>query len=255
MDSQKTKSRKSHLSNEDESKGDVVKSVITAITNARIFDGEQVIDNQNVVIDGDHIVAISDSIPNEANIIDAQGGTIIPGLIDSHVHTDIEGLRYALLFGVTTELDMMGYWSEEQRKEVNDRDDVADVRCAGMGLTPPGGHPMEYVPPEDDGVDMSGFTFPFVSTPTEASELISKLVAEGSDYIKIFMEDGSIIGSPGLPVLNNETLLAAVEEAHCYGKLAYSSCIYSRSNSASYRSWSRWIRSYIFRLRQHSPTC
>ena len=34
------------------------------------------------------------------------------------------------------------------------------------------------------------------------------------------MEDGSIIGSPGLPVLNNETLLAAVEEAHRYGKLA-----------------------------------
>jgi hypothetical protein len=42
----------------------------------------------------------------------------------------------------------------------------------------------------------------------------------GADYIKIMVEEGSILGSPGLPLLSNETLITAVEEAHCHNKLA-----------------------------------
>ncbi len=114
----------------------------------------------------------------------------------------------------------MGDWTDQQRKEVAERTDIADVRFAGMGITPPGGHPTEYGMPDGDDVDMSDFAFPFVSTPDEAATFIAARVAEGSDYIKIFMEDGSVLGTPGLPVLNDETLHAAVREAHRYGKIA-----------------------------------
>jgi len=74
---------------------------ITAIINTRIFDGERVIGGQTVVIDGAHISAVGGEVPVGAAIINAQGATLMPGLIDAHVHTDFDGLRDALLFGVT----------------------------------------------------------------------------------------------------------------------------------------------------------
>jgi imidazolonepropionase-like amidohydrolase len=74
--------------------------------------------------------------------------------------------------------------------------------------------------PDSDDERMRDYAFPFVSTPAEAAKFIADRVAEGADYIKIFVEDGTVLGSPGLPTLNNETLLAAVKEAHRYGKMA-----------------------------------
>jgi imidazolonepropionase-like amidohydrolase len=193
--------------------------MLTVITNAAIFDGENVIDSQTVVIDGACIQSVGGMVPSGATVIDAHGATLIPGLIDAHVHTDLDGLRDALLFGVTTEPEMMGYWTAQQRIEVAEHDDVADVRSPGMGITPPGGHPTEYMSDSDDE-RLREYAFPFVSSPEEAAKRIAALVAEGADYIKIFMEDGTALGTPGLPVLSNETLLAAVREAHRHGKMA-----------------------------------
>ena len=75
-----------------------------------------VIDDQTVVIKGGYIQAVGGAVPVGATVIDAHGATLMPGLIDSHVHTDMDGLHDALKFGVTTELEMMGRWSAEQRK-------------------------------------------------------------------------------------------------------------------------------------------
>lgn len=108
---------------------------ITAVTNARVFDGEQVIGARSVVLDGAGIGAVGGPVPPGASVVDAGGGTLLPGLIDSHVHTDLDGLRLALRFGVTTELEMMGHWTPEERAAIAG-DDVADLRSAGMGITP-----------------------------------------------------------------------------------------------------------------------
>ena len=190
---------------------------LTAITNARIFDGERISDRQTVVIDGAHIRAVGGQVPDGVAVLNPNGATLMPGLIDSHVHTDMDGLRDALLFGITTELEMMGHWTAQERAEVAARRNIADVRSPGMGITPPGGHPTEYMlegdfPPE--------YAFPVVSTPAEAERFVAARVAEGADYIKIFIEDGTMVGYPGLSVLSNETLLASVREAHRYGKMA-----------------------------------
>ena len=64
------------------------------------------------------------------------------------------------------------------------------------------------------------FHFPFVSTPDEAIRFVDKQIANGADYIKVFIEDGTTIGFPGLRTTNSETLIAAVNEAHRLGKLA-----------------------------------
>jgi len=74
--------------------------VITAIKNAQIFDGENIIDKKSILIEGERILSVGGVIPTYATIINANNATLIPGLIDSHVHTDIEGLHDALLFTV-----------------------------------------------------------------------------------------------------------------------------------------------------------
>jgi len=207
----------------------------TAIINARVFDGEQVIHGRTVTIDGAGIAAVGGSVPPHASVVDAGGGTLMPGLIDSHTHTDLDGLRLALRFGVTTELEMMGHWTPEERRAVDKRDDVADLRTAGMGITPPGGHPSEYGPPDEDGSQSDTpdtphgrgddgppghFAFPFCSTPQETVKMIEQQVGQGCDYVKIMIEDGTVVGHPGLPMITGEVLATAVKEAHRHGKLA-----------------------------------
>ncbi len=194
--------------------------MITAITNAHIFDGERVINDKTLLIDGAFIQNIGGLVPKGSTIIDAHGATLMPGLIDSHVHTDSNGLHDALLFGVTTELEMMGHWSPKERKEIAERRDVADIRSAGMGVTPPGGHPSQYMKYSSNLLLKFCFRYPFDSTPEQAVKFVDKQVANGSDYIKIFIEDGTTVGFPGLRVTSNETLVAAVNEAHRLGKMA-----------------------------------
>jgi imidazolonepropionase-like amidohydrolase len=194
--------------------------MITAITNAHIFDGKRVIGDHTVLIDGERISDVGGFVPNGAIVIDAHGATLMPGLIDSHVHTDLDGLHDALLFGVTTELEMMGHWSSRQREKIAERHDVADIRSAGMGVTPPGGHPSQYMKSSSNLLLRLFYRYPFVSNPDEAVKFVDKQVANGSDYIKIFIEDGTTVGFPGLRVTSDETLLAAVNEAHRLGKMA-----------------------------------
>lgn len=202
----------------------VERNPVTAITNGTVFDGERAIAGHTVVINGARIQAVGGAAPAGAAVIDARGATLLPGLIDSHVHTDMDGLRDALQFGVTTELEMQGRWSARQRKEISERNDIADLRSPGMGVTPKGGHPSEYI-------SSSGsllirllcrlpFVFRFVRTPGEAVKFVDRQVAGGADYIKIFIEDGSCIGFPGLPALNDDVLKAAVNEAHRRDRLA-----------------------------------
>jgi len=66
------------------------------ITHARLFDpvSGTATAGQNVVLYRDRIVGLrADSPPAGATVIDAQGGTLLPGLIDSHAHTsDWDGL-------------------------------------------------------------------------------------------------------------------------------------------------------------------
>lgn len=193
----------------------------TAITNVRIFDGEDVISERIVVLEGERITAVGEPVPSGATVVDGGGATLLPGLIDSHVHTDVDGLHNALAFGVTTELEMQGRWSPKKRRELATRDDVADLRTSGMGVTTKGGHPSEYITSSGNLVIRYLYRFfPSVQTPDQARRFVAKQVANGADYIKVFIEDGSTIGFPGLPVIAESTLLAAVTAAHEHGKLA-----------------------------------
>ncbi len=84
-----------------------------AFTHATLFDAETqaMIPNTTVVVDGERIAAVGQdgavNMPAGAEVIDAHGKTLMPGLTDMHVHLSgtTDG-RLDLLNGVTTVRDM-----------------------------------------------------------------------------------------------------------------------------------------------------
>ncbi|MEV0896280.1 amidohydrolase family protein [Actinoplanes sp. NPDC049802] len=198
-----------------------------AIVNARVFDGHEVLSaTTTVVIDGTTITAVGGEAPSGAEIIDAAGGTLLPGLFDAHVHTNRPSLALALTFGVTTHLEMQGTNTRPNRRHIEEDDGLADVRSSGFGITPPGGHPSELFPegfrpgpPPGAGPAQAPPVMPFSTTPEEAVAFIPQLIATGSDYIKFMVDDGTVEGHPGLPALDQGTLNAGVTEAGRHGML------------------------------------
>ncbi|MFI8714288.1 amidohydrolase family protein [Brevibacillus brevis] len=226
---------------------------VTAITNVRIFDGNQMIAPRHVVMKGESIISVGGDIPADSTIIDGENATLMPGLIDAHVHTSIAGLRDALKFGVTTELEMNGDFTKRGREiQLKNVNGVADVRSAGTAITAPGGHPDELLP---DGDEIPEFVLkeleklseedreamlaayahdheeiPQVTTVEEAIKHVHTQVENGADYIKIMIEEGTVMGAPGLPVLSDEILKTAVTEAHKLNKLVIAHVLTARSS-------------------------
>lgn len=190
----------------------------TTTISARICDGERVLAEQTVVVDGAQIAAVGGPVHPDSAVVDARGATLQPGLIDAHAHTNLPALQQALSFGVTTELEMGGPKSAGLRREIAGRDDVADLRWVGFGVTPPRGHPHEL----SAGMDVfgAGFAEPSAATPAEATALVESNVAQGVDDLKIMIEGGTVVNRPGLPMLDQSTLEAANGAAHAHGKLA-----------------------------------
>src|SRR5262245_44780764 len=82
-----------------------------AIVGARLIDGrgEKPVENAVVVVRGSKIIAAGPqgqvSIPGEAKSLDAAGLSVLPGLIDSHFHSQNDVIRpveYELKRGITT---------------------------------------------------------------------------------------------------------------------------------------------------------
>lgn len=195
---------------------------LTAITNAQVFDGEKTVGVRTVVIDGTRIARVGGEVPRDCEVVDGSGATLLPGLIDAHVHSAPGSLALALRFGVTTELEMQGMNTRENRGSIADDDTLADVRSSGFAITPPGGHPSELMPegfrPKWDLPPVMPL-MPFSTTPEEAAAYVPQLLARGSDFIKFMIDDGTVEGHPGLPSLDRATLNAGVAEARKYGAL------------------------------------
>lgn len=188
------------------------------IRDVRVFDGERTIDHTNLVVQNGRIQTVGGEtaaeIPNVTSF-EGHGRTLLPGLIDSHVHVADDArsaLEQSIVMGVTTVLDMFS--AGERLKTLkqlaaDDPEGLADVRTAGTGATAPGGHPTQ----------MGGPPFPTIASGDEADAFVDARIAEGADYIKIIYDDLSSMGKP-VPMLNRSTLDALVAAAHRRGKLA-----------------------------------
>ncbi|GAA3310901.1 hypothetical protein GCM10020295_79200 [Streptomyces cinereospinus] len=191
------------------------------VRNVRLFDGENTVEEADVEVVGERIAAV---VPRPGDrsydtdrygVIDGAGATLMPGLIDSHTHPAGEALALAIRFGVTTELDMFTVPERlgDQRTRAAERDDVADIRSASTGATVLGGHPSMLI-----GLSFPE-QFPVVDGPKDAARFVRDRIAEGADFIKLLIDDGTAMGHPS-PTLSEETARNVVAEAHAHGLLA-----------------------------------
>ncbi|MEV4996479.1 amidohydrolase family protein [Streptomyces niveus] len=191
----------------------------TLIRDVRVFDGFRTIPRADVLIDGDRISGAGSAGPDV--LIDGTGRTLLPGLIDAHTHTFDGSLAQALTYGVTTELDMFCLPSNLARqRKLAERDDVADLRSAGVLATAPGGHPTAVMTAMaatmDEPNDAVG-RFDTIEDPAQAEEFAAARLAEGSDYLKIVIDDGSSSGTSPTPTIGRELATALVDAARAVG--------------------------------------
>ena len=177
----------------------------------RVFDGIKIVPIATVVVQDGIITSIDQKtdLPEGVMLINGRGKTLLPGLIDAHVHIiQQESLSQALVFGVTTELDM--FMSHELATAIRagnaygTTDQMADFRTAGTAATSPGGHCTEY-----------GLNIPTINKPEKAQEFVDERIAEGSDYIKIIYYEGG--GPAGV---TKEVLSAVIKATHERNKMA-----------------------------------
>ena len=186
----------------------------TLFRDVRIFDGTRMVGPEDVLVEKTRIARMGTHLtaPAGAVTIEAHGKTLLPGLIDAHTHTWGDAAKTALVFGVTTELDMFSdaaaartARAEQVAGKATNR---ADVFSAGTLVTAPHGHGTEY-----------GMPIPTITTPDSAQSFVDARIAEGSDYIKIVYDAGHTYGM-SLPTLSKETMRAVIAAAHRRGKIA-----------------------------------
>ncbi len=197
----------------------------------QVFDGREVRPRTSVLVDGGRIAAVGDGVPaHGAEVVPGAGRTLLPGLIDAHVHITRPGLRHGFAFGVTTQLDMFAdpRVLRAVRAEAARGGCVSDVRSAGTGATAPGGHPAQLVHHGLFG------EFPALASAAGAAAFVAARVAEGSDYLKVFAS--SVPGAEHLPALPADAVAALVAAAHAHGLLAVVHATDVRSALAAVRA-------------------
>ena len=179
--------------------------------NGRIFDGDRLIDGHGVLIDGDRIsrvAPVGDFEGYAGEVVDCTGCTVMPGLIDCHVHLMFRGepdpwaslekldaahavvralehARDTLLGGVTSIRDCGGreYQEFAVRDACNEgRFQGPTVLAAGKMICMTGGH-GNRMGRVADGVD-------------EVVKAVREQVHAGSDLVKIMATGG--VMTPGV---------------------------------------------------------
>src|SRR5512134_2564205 len=195
-----------------------------AIVGGRIIDGYggPVIENGVVLVSGERIVAVGrdgqSAVPRGATVIDANGMTVMPGLIDMHVHLHILGhgdyKRWDDLYGkrdsdlvmpiAARQLLMAGVTSA---RDLGARlDDILSVKRRIAAGTIPGprlfvsGPFIQHAPYEEYERDLRWG----VSSAEDARRKVQRLVDAGVDFIKLIDQDQ----------MTEDEVRAVVETAH-----------------------------------------
>jgi imidazolonepropionase-like amidohydrolase len=212
------------------------KKMITAFVDGPVIKGDgQILEHATVLVEGERIVKIAEgnvAIPKDARTIPLDGGTLLPGFIDSHVHLCIDGspdpvsaslaepvtmtaikaaqfAKKTLMAGVTSVRDMGG------RNGV----DLALKQAIQSGLIPgprmlvsgqlicmTGGHGWQM------GREADG--------PDEVRKAAREQIKAGADIVKLMATGGVMTPAvePGSEQLTEEELRAGIQEAHKAGK-------------------------------------
>ncbi|MEN8158550.1 MAG: amidohydrolase family protein [Myxococcota bacterium] len=206
----------------------------TLFRDVRVFDGTAFEDHRDVWVRHGAVHAVgatgSFAAPATAEVVEGRGRTLLPGLIDCHVHLmsagekggfppSAESISGALLFaGITTVLVTAG--GTEVTDLVNGQREgkalAPRLFTAGMSLSAPGGHPaplLETMLPWPMSWLMVR-QLAVASTGPEARARVRETAGQGGHtFYKIIYDDLP----PGSPHLSADALLAAVDEAKRQG--------------------------------------
>src|SRR3990167_3050579 len=168
------------------------------IEGARLIDGSggRPVENATIVIEGNRLARVAagkSGFPKEARVIDARGKTVIPGLIDNHVHYRYFLGELFLAHGVTSVRDLGNplEWILIQRDAVA----MGKIRgprifCAGGGFYGKATALIHTAPAD----------------PDEARRMTRSLIEQGVDYLKIHLG------------VSLEITRAVAQEAHAVGR-------------------------------------
>lgn len=205
------------------------------IADIRIFTGQETIEKGSVLVEHGKISKIStSSISFDGTTISKPNHTLIPGLIDTHVHVDggnSIALPQSLRFGVTTVCDMgnENYNIDKLRRQIaSSNGDCADLKTTSFAATIDMGWPMPVVLAYNDtpATREEIATWPKLTTPESGRQYVRDRVAEGVDYIKLMHESGAFMAAEfAKPSLDLQK--AVIEEAHQHGLMtvAHATCL------------------------------
>lgn len=214
-----------------------------ALTNCLLVDGTGAMarPDTTVVVDGDTIVEVSSRTDLDGvHATDLGGLTVMPGLIDCHIHfapwfldplahqdsalsylsaKTFSAMRGALLAGCTTARDPGGL-------DAGFRDAVAAGLCPGPRLQTS----VNVVSPINgivDGTKAQGIPVPYppgmpapeCTGPWQARAKVREVLRSGADFVKIAATGGisSARVAPTQRLFTDEELAAIVDEAHAWG--------------------------------------
>ena len=218
---------------------------LVAVRSGRMFDAGAgtLVNNQIILIRGDRIADVGPAvqIPPGARVIDLGGATVLPGMIDAHVHNAgrgdslemktivmVQSAARDLEAGFTTTVDMDsrgGFGTVELRNAINaGLIKGPRMQVAGQSLNQRASAPY----PNPGPGFYSGFTEgKNINGPWLARAAVRESKLHGVDWIKIyttqdfvgedlseFKPDGSLVASPSLTF---EEVQAVVDEAHRIG--------------------------------------
>lgn len=199
------------------------------IGHVAVFDGETLLPPQDVLVRGAQIASVTPAgaqpPPDAALKLDGSGRTLLPGLVDAHVHLltagsapwktyipDVPANAQAMLYaGVTSGLVAASGADEDElvAQAASGRVPAPHLYLAGPGLTAPGGHPIPFIHalipwPLSSLITMGQ---PVAATPDEARSQVAKVrERHHPPLFKIFYDDIPV----GSPHMSREVLAATV---------------------------------------------
>ena len=217
---------------------------VAVLHNCNVFDGvhDDLLENHEVAVEGNRIREIADRPIKltDAERVDLGGRTLMPGLIDAHIHVYAIHLDYSLTEGMP--LTLMSVKALPRLKGMLDRgfttvrdtagadfgikQAVADglvpgprLFISGAAITQTGGHGDQRRATDSADPCLCASALHFTSRIADGADAVRHAVRDelrkGADQIKVMASGG--VGSPADPIegrqFSAEELRAAVDEA------------------------------------------
>jgi imidazolonepropionase-like amidohydrolase len=181
----------------------------TVFEGARVIVGDgNVVDNATIVVQGERVTQVGPKVatPAGATRVDLKGKTVMPAIIDTHVHTSqtrealLDDLRRRPPYGVSAVMSL-GQDTGDAAFQLRDERPASAARIftAGRGITMP---------------EPGRTTAPYwITSPDEGRKAVGELAGRKVDIVKIWVDDRN----GQFKKLTPDLYGAVIDEAHKRG--------------------------------------